>query len=128
MLISVQKAHLAMRTFKVPGSMQRGIGPPVGICGNSGLPFTMVPFLHQSNIYIKWKLREWRAKKCNPYLSAKSPPRIANLQSIRFHAAPYRAAGRNLLKFGATFRHGTVFAPKQYLHQKEARGMQSPEM
>ena len=101
-----------MRTFKVPGSMQRGIGPPVEICGNSGLPFTMVPFLHQSNIYIKWKLREWRAKKCNPYLSAKSPPRSADLGTTRFHAARYWASGGNLRKFWATFRHGTVFAPK----------------
>ena len=112
-LIFVQIAHLALRTFKLPGLIQRGIGPPGGICGTSGLPFAMVPFFYQSNIYIKMKLWEWRSQKCNPYLSAKSPPRSADLQSTRFHAAPYRAASRNLHYFRATVRHGTVFAPKQ---------------
>ena len=31
-------------------------------------------------------------------------------------------------KLGWTYRYGTVFAPRQYLHQKEATGMESPEM
>ena len=95
-LNSVHKAHLAVRTFKVPNSMQRGIGPSVAICENSGLRFAMVPSFHQSNIYIKRKLRKWSAHKCNPYFSAKSPPRSADLQSTRFHAARYKAVGWNL--------------------------------
>ena len=40
----------------------------------------------------------------------------------------YRAANENLRKLGWTYRHGTVFAPRQYLYQKEATGMESPEM
>ena len=31
---------------------------------NSGLPISMVPRLHQSNGYIKRKLRVWSAQKC----------------------------------------------------------------
>ena len=32
------------------------------------------------------------------------------------------------VKLGRTYRHGTVFAPKKYLYQKEATGMERPEM
>ena len=111
-LVSVQKDHLAIRTFKVPGSMQRRIGPTVRICGISGLPFAMAPCLHQSNISIKRKLRQWGAQKCIPCFSAKSPPRGTGLQSTRFHSASNRADSANLRDFGATFRHCTVFAPR----------------
>ena len=31
-------------------------------------------------------------------------------------------------KLGQTYSHGTVFAPRKYLHQKEAKGMEKPEM
>ena len=127
-LNSVHKAHLAVRTFKVPNSMQRGIGPSVAICENSGLRFAMVPSFHQSNIYIKRKLRKWSAHKCNPYFRGKSPPRSADLQNTRFNAARYQAVGLNLRKFGATVRHCTVFAPKKYSYQKEATGLESSKM
>ena len=33
-----------------------------------------------------------------------------------------------LPKLGRTYRHGTVFAPRKYLYQKEATGMERPEM
>ena len=38
--------------------------------------------------------------------------------------SPYRTENANFRKFGASYRHGTVFAPKQYLYVKEALGMQ----
>ena len=31
-------------------------------------------------------------------------------------------------KLGRNYGHGTVFAPKKYLHQKEATGMERSEM
>ena len=34
------------------------------ICETSALPIPMVPRLHQSNGYIKMKLRAWRVQKC----------------------------------------------------------------
>ena len=40
-----------------------GIGPRKKICGNSGLHIPMVPHLHQSNGYMKRKLRAWRVQK-----------------------------------------------------------------
>ena len=38
--------------------------------------------------------------------------------------SPHRTENENFRKFGAVYRHGTVFAPKQYLYQKEALEMQ----
>ena len=39
-----------------------------------------------------------------------------------------RAQNGKLRKLGQTYCHGTVFAPRKYLHQKEATGMERPEM
>ena len=39
-----------------------------------------------------------------------------------------QAENGNLGKFGRTYRHGAVFAPKQCLYQKEPRVMESPKM
>ena len=107
----MQKAHLVVRTFKVPGSIQRGIWPPVGICRNLRLPFAMVPSLHQSNIYIKRSLRDWRGQKCNPYFSTKSPHRSAALQNTRFHTS------RTGLPVGICENSGLQFAMKPSLQQ-----------
>ena len=107
------KGPLRIRACKQPGFMQRRIWPTVQICGNSGLPFAMVPCLHQCNLDIKRKLRECRAQKCNPCFGAKGPLRSTGLQTSRFHAAPYMSDSTNLREFGVTFRHGTVFAPMQ---------------
>ena len=40
----------------------------------------------------------------------------------------YGAENANMRKLGWTYRHGTVFAPRQYLYQKEDKGMKRPEM
>ena len=34
----------------------------------------------------------------------------------------------SFINWGGTYRHGTVFAPRKYLFQKEATGMDRPEM
>ena len=46
----------------VTGFVHRRLVSPVRICGNSGLPLAMVNSLHRRNIYMKRKLREWRAQ------------------------------------------------------------------
>ena len=46
------------------------IGPGMDICEHSGLPIPMEPRLNQSNGYIKRKLGEWRAQKCNSIVGA----------------------------------------------------------
>ena len=57
----VQKTYRQLWACKVPGCMQRRIRPTMKIWGNSGLPISILPYLHQSNDYIKRKLRVWRA-------------------------------------------------------------------
>ena len=57
---------------------------------------------------------------------AKSVRTSMGLQTSPFRAVPYKADMRNLRKFGATYSHGTTFAPKKYWYQKEATGMESP--
>ena len=93
-----------------------------------GLPIAMVPRLHQSNGYIKWKLRAWRVQKCIALLGADTVLMTAWPQSTPFHGGWYRAPNGNMRKFGPTNPHGTAFAPKQWLYQKEATGMESPKM
>ena len=39
----------------------------------------------------------------------------------------YSAENGSFRKLGWTYRHGTVFAPRQYVYQMEVTGMESPE-
>ena len=84
--------------------------------------------MHQSNLHMKRKLREWRTQKCNPCFGAESPPCSTRLQTTRFHAAPYGTVSANLRKVGTLFRRGTVFAPIQSTYGREATGMENPKM
>ena len=88
----------------------------------------MVPFVHQSNDYIKRKLQVWRLQKCMPLVGAKTALTCAGLQTTQSHVSQYRSENGNLKKSGSTFCHGTVFASKQCLYQKEATGIESPNM
>ena len=110
--IWVQKAHLAVRTFKVLGSMQRRIGPPVGICWNSGLFSTKVPWLHQCNVYIKRKLRVCRTQKWDHWVGATTAPSVTWPQSTGFMRRSIVAT----MEISSTFRQGTVIAPMQCLY------------
>ena len=40
----------------------------------------------------------------------------------------YMAGNENLRKLGWNYSHGTMFAPRQYIHEKEATCMERPEM
>ena len=124
----MQKAHLAVRACKLSGFMQLRIGPSVQICGKSGLPFAEVPCLHQSNLHMKKKQREWRTQKCNPCFGAESPPLSTSQQTTRFYAAPYGTVSAKLRKVGASFRRGTVFALLQSTYGREATGMENPKI
>ena len=88
----------------------------------------MVPCLHQRNIYIKKKLRIWRDRKCISLVGAETPLTCAGRQSTPSQGKRYRDDNGNLRKVGWTYCHGTVFAPRQYLYQKKATGMERPEM
>ena len=93
-----------------------------------GLPFAITPCLHQSNVHMKRKLQVWRVQKCIPLVGAKTALTCAGRQTTPSHVSEYRAENGNLRKSGSTFRHGTAFAPKECLHQKKSRGMESPKM
>ena len=83
---------------------------------------------HQSNGDIKRKLRVSRAQKCNALVGAETALTCAGSLTTLFHWGEYRAENGNMRNFGPTNSHGTAFAPKQWLYQKEATGMQSSKM
>ena len=105
-----------------------GIGPSTETCVNWGELIAMVPCLHQGNVYIKRKLRVWRDQKCIPLVGAKFPFTCAGHQTTPSQRSRYRPKNGNFLKLWWTYRHCTVFAPRQYLYEKEATGMGSREM
>ena len=74
------------------------------------------------------KLRVWRIKKCIHVVGVKTTLTSAGLQTNPSHVSQYRAENGNLRKSGSTFYHGTTFAPKQYIYQKESTGMEGPKM
>ena len=88
----------------------------------------MVPCLHQGNIYTKRKLWVWRDQKCIQLVGAIIPLTCAGRQNTPSRGRQYRAQKGKLGKLGRTYCHSTVLAPRKYLHQKEATGMDRPEM
>ena len=88
----------------------------------------MVPCLSEGNIYTKRKLRVYRGQKCIPLVGAKTPLTCAGRQTTQSRLMRYSAKTGKLHKLGGKYHHGSVFAPRQYLYQKEATGMQRPEM
>ena len=104
--LSVQKLHRPVWVNKLPRVLQRRTLQVIDSFKILGLPIAMVPCLHQCNVYIKRNLRVWRAQKFNFLVSAKTAPTSTGV-------APYRPSNENFRNFGATFYHGTVFAPMQ---------------
>ena len=125
---SVQIPYLPLRGSKVPRFKGGSIGPRIEICKTSALPIHMVPRLHQSNGYIKRKLRAWRVQKCIALVGADSVLTTSWKQSTPLHERWYRAQNGNMRNFGPTNPHGTAFVPKQWLYQKEATGIESSKM
>ena len=62
------------------------IGPRMDICGTSGLPIPMVPHFHQSNGYMKRKLRAWRVPRCISLVGADTVLTSAGPQTTPCHA------------------------------------------
>ena len=97
------------------------------ICETSALAISMVPRLHQSNGYIKRTLRVWRVQKCIALVGANTVLTTAWPQTTPFRGW-YRAKSGKMRKFGPTYPYGTALAPKQWLYQKDATGMESPKL
>ena len=88
----------------------------------------MVPCLHQGNIYTKRKLRVWREQKCVPLVGAITPRNCAGRHNTPSRGRQYKAQIGKFGKLGRTYGHGTGFAHRKYLYQKEATGMERQEM
>ena len=91
-----------------------------------GGPGDATVFASREYLYIKEAMgmerpEMYSASRCNilTYLCGPSKYSVSR---------QYRAQKGKLRKLGQTFRHGTVFATRKYLHQKEATGMERPEM
>ena len=81
----VQISYLPVRGSKLSHVMRVNIGSRKEICETSGLPIPMVPRLHQSNGYMKSKLRAWRVQKCIALVGADSVHTSAWPQTSMFH-------------------------------------------
>ena len=66
------------------------IGPRMEICGISGIQIPMVLHLHQSNGYIKIKLRAWRVQKCIALVGAETVLTSAWPETTPFHGGGIR--------------------------------------
>ena len=92
----MEKSHLPVRGRKLPHFMGASIGPGMEICETSGLPIPTVPHLHQSNGYLKGKLRVGRAQKCIALVGAETILNSAGPQSTPFHQGLYRVGNANM--------------------------------
>ena len=117
-----------MRAVKIPRLEGGSIGPRTESLVNWDGPMAMVPCLNQGNIYTKRKLWVWRDQKCIPLVCAIIPLTCAGRHSTPSRGRQYRAQKGKFGKLGRTNGHGTVFALRKYLYQKEATGMERPEM
>ena len=117
-----------MRSVKISRLEEGSIGPRTESCLNWNGPIAMIRCLHYRNIYTKRKLRAWRNQKCIPLVGAITPLICAGRQNTPSRLMRYRAKIGNLRKLGRIIRHGTVLPPRKYLYQKEATGMERPEM
>ena len=64
----------------------------------------------------------------NALVGAETPLTSAGSQSTPFHGGKYRSYNGNIRNFEPTNSHGIAFAPKEWLHQQEATGMESSKM
>ena len=122
------KTLLPMQAVKLPRLKRGDIGSRMETCVNWGGPIAMVPCLHQGSIYIKRKLRVCRDQKCILLVGTKTTLTCAGRQATPSQKSRYRPESGILRKLGWIYRQGPVFAPKQYLYQKEATEIERPEM
>ena len=89
-----------MRAVKIPRLEGGSIGPRTESCINLDGPISMVPCLHQGNIYTKRKQRVWRDQKCIPLLGAITPLTCAGRQSNPSRGRQDRAQNGKFGKLG----------------------------
>ena len=117
-----------MRAVKQPCLKGGGKVPRTETYANWGGSIIMVPCFHHGYFYIERELGVWRVQKCIPLVGAKPPLTCGSSQTTLSEGRRYTAENGNLRKLGRIYYLGTVFAPRQYLYQKTAMGMERPEM
>ena len=117
-----------MRAVKILLSLGKRYGPRTESCVNWDGHIAMVPCLLQGNIYTKRKLRAWRTPKMYSDNRCKTPTYLSGPSKYPVSREAVWVQNGKLRKLGRTYRHGTVFAPRKYLYQKEATGMERPAM
>ena len=124
----MQKQYLPVRGRKLPHLMRGSIGQGMEICETSGLLIPMVRHLHQSNGYIKRKIRVWRAQKYIALVGAGTELTSAGPQTTPFYGRQYRDGNGKMQSFGPTNPHGTAFPQEECLHLKYTTAMEIPKM
>ena len=117
-----------MRAVKIPRIEGDSIRPITESCINCDALISMVWCFHQGNIYMKRKLRVWRDQKYIPLVGGITPLNCAGRHNTPSRGRQYRAQKGKFGKLGLTYGHVTVFAPRFFFYQKEATGMERPEM
>ena len=124
----MQKPYLPVRAIIIPRLERGSIGRRTESFINLDGSMAMVSCIHQGIIYTKRKLQLWRDQKCIPLIGAITRLNCAGRHNTPSRGKQYRAQNVKFGKLGRTYGHGTVFAPRKYLYQKEATGMERPEM
>ena len=146
-----------MRAVKIPRLEQGSIGPRTESWVNWHGHMAMVPCLHQGIIYTKRKLRVWRNQKCIPLVGAITPLPVQAVKVPCLEGGSIMPRKESCINWDGPIsmvpclHHGniytkrklrvwrnqkciplvgaiTLFAPWKYLYQKEAKGMEKPEM
>ena len=117
-----------MRAVILPRLEGGSIGPRTESLINWDGPMAMVLCLHQGNIYAKRKLQVWRDQKYILLVGAITILTCAGRHNTQSRDRQYTAQNGKFGKLGRTNVHGTVFAPRKYLYQKEDTVMERPEM
>ena len=79
-------------------------------------------YLYQKEATGMERLEMYFASRCN------NPTYMCGPSKYPVSRGVVWAKNGKLPKLGRTYRHGTVFAPRKYLYQKKATGMERPEM
>ena len=122
------RAWRVQKCIALVGVMLGNIGSRKEICETSGRKVPMVPCLNQSNDYMKRKLREWRVQKSSAIVGADTVLTSVGLQTTPCLGRLYRVQKGSMRNFVPINPHGTALAPKQWLYEKEATGMESSKM
>ena len=124
----MQKPLLPVLADKLPRLKGGGIGTRTETCVNSGGSIALVPCVQQGNIHTKRQSGVWRVQNFIPLVGANPPLYCGVSQTTMSEGRRYKAENGTLSKLGRIYRLGTVLAPRQYLYQRTAMGMERPEM